>query len=298
MSTKLDLKTKLYEELTTRLEKIRIFREEAEALFRTLKILGHGIPIAVVDALRKAGEYDLPTATHTPTNSTASSFAETVSISTASPAENAGGEGGGTARPITGPSAPKAIQCEKHQDNQEFNKHGRCRPCLRESANASYDRDKPEKRLKEKKCAKCKELKPAAKFKMGWKKPKRVCVDCEMEVPAIETAVPNENDVPIVVVLADPAVRSENEAVEQLTAPTAPQPEPVSEREFVYSRPVKCPKCGAEHVRLRRLKDADLAKDCWLHVHDDKNERPCTIKIAHYIIKQDSAYQPRASGHF
>ena len=40
-----DLKTELYAALTMRLEKIRIFREESEAIFRTLKIKAARCPL-------------------------------------------------------------------------------------------------------------------------------------------------------------------------------------------------------------------------------------------------------------
>ena len=63
-----------------------------------------------------------------------------------------------------------------------------------------------------------------------------------------------------------------------------------SDSEFVYSKRLTCPKCSAPGVRLRRLRRADLKKDCWLHVRTEA-EQPCVLKIAHYTIKDDPGYQ-------
>ena len=55
-------------------------------------------------------------------------------------------------------------------------------------------------------------------------------------------------------------------------------------RQFIWSKPTRCPKCS-ETTRLRRLADADPAKDAWIHPGPN-----CTIKIAHYKIKDDPKF--------
>lgn len=65
-------------------------------------------------------------------------------------------------------------------------------------------------------------------------------------------------------------------------------PAKVEASEFVYSKLISCSKCGASHIRLRRRRDADLAKDYWLHVRSG-GQAPCQLRISHYNIKIDSA---------
>lgn len=72
------------------------------------------------------------------------------------------------------------------------------------------------------------------------------------------------------------------------------RPKPVSskEPEFVYSHPMKCPKCLTIGTRFRRRTDADLKRDHWIC-----QVKGCELKITNYNIKIDRAYQPvRAAG--
>ena len=59
------------------------------------------------------------------------------------------------------------------------------------------------------------------------------------------------------------------------------------------SRRVRCPKCGAEGVRLRRLKNVDPLTHYW--IHNRPGQQPCAVRISHYRIKDDPAYQPEVA---
>lgn len=62
---------------------------------------------------------------------------------------------------------------------------------------------------------------------------------------------------------------------------------------IVWSRPVRCPKCGAGMVRLHRSTRADRAKDYWVHDRA-KPETACLIKISLYKVAEDPDYQGSA----
>jgi len=63
-------------------------------------------------------------------------------------------------------------------------------------------------------------------------------------------------------------------------------------KEFVFSYPVRCPSCKQGMVRLRRLKQADINRDYWIHP-----AKRCAIKIAHYLSQfhVDRDYVPTES---
>jgi len=67
-------------------------------------------------------------------------------------------------------------------------------------------------------------------------------------------------------------------------------PPPDMTVKFIYSRQVRCPKCGAGMVRLMRGATSDPKKDYWLHLRTGQNA-PCQIKISHYNIKDDMKYK-------
>jgi hypothetical protein len=127
--------------------------------------------------------------------------------------------------------------CSTHPDATEFDKHGRCRQCLRD-----YQKQHRIKKLAE-----------LARANGGSR-------------PAPSDPLRDED-------LEDP----EDEREETAPAPRVARP-------FMWSKLTRCPKCG-ETARLRRLADADLAKDTWIHPGPN-----CTIKIAHYKIKDDPKY--------
>lgn len=81
------------------------------------------------------------------------------------------------------------------------------------------------------------------------------------------------------------------------SAPSAPAP-PIRSHattkgqkpEFVYSHPMRCPKCLAPQTRFRRRADADPKRDSWTC-----QVKGCELKISNYHIKTDPTYQPTAA---
>ena len=156
--------------------------------------------------------------------------------------------------------------CDKHPDATEFDPKGRCRQCMRD-----YAREWAKKR-KAGKATSTRGRRPAAK------QPPPIDDD---EGPPSRRGTPRFKSLNLEdddVVIDDDPDLDEDEADE------APAPAAVVQRQFIWSKPQKCPKCG-EMARLRRLANADKAKDMWIHVGPN-----CTIKIAHYQIKDDLKY--------
>lgn len=80
----------------------------------------------------------------------------------------------------------------------------------------------------------------------------------------------------------------------QTAATPKPGPEPIRSKavkpsvpEFVYSNPMKCPKCNVVGGRFKRRSDADPQKDYWIC-----QTKGCQLKISHYNIKIDRTFQP------
>lgn len=72
-------------------------------------------------------------------------------------------------------------------------------------------------------------------------------------------------------------------------AAAAPAPQDQPEREFVYSKPLRCGKCGL-NTRFKRLADADPQRDYWVCMASR-----CTHKIAHVMVKTDRDFKPEAA---
>jgi hypothetical protein len=142
----------------------------------------------------------------------------------------------------------EAPSCAKHPNATEFDKKGKCRQCIRDYQN-EYQRKKRE-------------------AKNGASTPQE---------PAKRERRPAQR-----LDLTDDVIINEDELDDD---DEGDAPRRLTDRQFVWSKPTRCPKCG-EMARLRRLADADLAKDMWIHPGPN-----CTVKIAHYKIKDDLKYQ-------
>lgn len=77
--------------------------------------------------------------------------------------------------------------------------------------------------------------------------------------------------------------------------PAAPSPirrrssEPIGD-ELEYSKPVKCPKCGALETRFSRPEEFSVDTDSWTCLKSG-----CQVRIAHIVLKVDHSYEPDAA---
>lgn len=90
-------------------------------------------------------------------------------------------------------------------------------------------------------------------------------------------------------------VGSEPAPAQKPEAAPAPDPAPLrahaSAVAYLFSHPMKCPKCGTTGARFRRRSAADLQKDYWIC-----ETKGCQLKISHYNIRVDKTYQPKTAG--
>ena len=164
----------------------------------------------------------------------------------------------------SGASTPH--RCDKHPDATEFDPKGRCRQCMRD-----YAREWAKKR-KAGKATSTRGRRPAAE---------QPPLDDDDDAGPGRGRSPGTPRFKSLNLADDDVVIDDDPDLDEEEADEAPTPAAAAPRQFIWSKPQKCPKCG-EMARLRRLASADKAKDMWIHVGPN-----CTIKIAHYQIKDD-----------
>lgn len=242
-----------------------------------------------------------------------------------------------SARPKSNRSVASASgqrSCPKHLDATEFDKHGRCRICLREYAADWWKKNGKKKAAAvsgqpdRKRCSRCKEEKDIDSFDRRGRGRRPDCKQCrhdekETGKPMGKARAPRvmrQNDLnrPAQDVESTRHLPEDEEGTEMLdeSGPTpedlasvedtdieeAAEPEELvavapaasAGTEFVFSKLCKCPKCSAPSIRLRRRRNADMKVDYWLHVKGNGSS-PCMLKISHYNIKDDVKFRSAAA---
>jgi len=187
---------------------------------------------------------------------------------------------------------PKEIICEVHPDNTERAGNGQCKICAREYARKRYQARKGkaappaeiDRTLKRGRPSKPCEKHPGA----GRYASNRGCKGCvgearqrSRERAKSEGAV-TTHDRP-----ESPLIQDPPESAAPIRSETAPTRKPETlpsdeEREWLYSKPVKCTKCGASITRFKRVAGAGY----WICMANR-----CAVKVDSVHMPVDSKFQ-------
>lgn len=213
------------------------------------------------------------------------------------------------------------LKCGKHPDATEFDAKGRCRICMREYAVAYWKKKRgpkvkaarppkvgdPGVAAGQKRCTKCKAVKPVDEFDNRGRGKRPDCKQCRHDEKGLPgkperraRKIPRQQDVnrpsnprdaqPVLDVGQDLDFNPDDVDEPEIEAePDIPEATAAKSTDFVYSKPTRCPKCSAPGIRLRKRRDArDM--DYWLHVNGN-GAAPCMLKISNYRIPVDGKFQ-------